>query len=48
MNAIRAEKKVTRTIPARIVAILMNWVVVRSGVIRGVEGEVFKVFVVGK
>ncbi len=48
MNVIRAEKKATRTIPARVMVILMNWVVVRSGVICGVEGEVFEVFVVGK
>ncbi len=48
MKVIRAEKKATRTIPARVMVISMNRVMVRSGVIRGVEEKVFEVFVVGK
>lgn len=45
---IRAEKKVVRTTPARVVVILMNWVIVRLGVIHGVEGLVFELFYVCK
>ncbi len=42
----RAEKKATRMTPARVRVICINWVAVRSDVIHGIEGEVFKVFIV--